>query len=137
MTDTIRLADHLEISALFARLGLLLDGQRDEDITAVYDDDIVVHSPRSGDLHGIEEVRAFLKRTKVDGEFTQHFQSGVLIELDGDRAEATTNQLVHYYRPGLPPHRRSGLRATYVAVRTPNGWRFRDGRITLAWTQDV
>jgi hypothetical protein len=53
----------------------------------------------------------------------------------GDRVEASANQLVHYYRTGQPPHRSSGLHLTYTVARTPAGWRFREGRVTLAWTE--
>src|SRR5690606_13853442 len=55
---------------------------------------------------------------------------------DGDRAEATANQLVFFHRDGEPPHRTSGLRTTTTAVRTPAGWRFTEMNIALAWTSE-
>lgn len=60
----------------------------------------------------------------------------VLVRVDGDRAEATANQLVYSYRDGAPPHRTSGLRTECSAVRTPAGWRFREMRISVAWTHE-
>jgi SnoaL-like domain len=135
MSGNIELADRLEIAELFARLARLLDEGRHEDVRLVYAEDVVVRSPRGGELHGIDEVIAFLRRSAVDGEHTQHVNGDVLLNLDGDRVEASANQLVHYYRTGEPPHRRSGLRLAYTVVRTPAGWRFREGRLTLAWVQ--
>jgi ketosteroid isomerase-like protein len=135
MSGNTAVADRLEIAELFARLARLLDEGRHEDVHTVYADDIVVRSPRSGELRGVDEVTAFLRRSQVDGEHTQHVHGDVLVTVDGDRAEASANQLVHYYRTGEPPHRRSGLRLAYVVVRTPAGWRFHEGQLTLAWVQ--
>ncbi|MFG3029274.1 nuclear transport factor 2 family protein [Streptomyces sp. NPDC048253] len=59
----------------------------------------------------------------------------MLVHVDGERAKATANQLVYFYRDGEPPHRTSGLRSACTAVLTSAGWRFSEMRITLAWTQ--
>jgi ketosteroid isomerase-like protein len=135
MSENTQVADHLEIAELFARLARLLDEGRHEDVRTVYADDVVVRSPRGDELHGVDEVIAFLRQSRVEGEHTQHVHGDVLVDVDGDRAEASANQLVHRYRTGQPPHRRSGLRLAYTVVRTPAGWRFHEGQLTLAWTQ--
>jgi hypothetical protein len=126
------LADRIEIAGLFARLARLLDEGRPEDIADVYAEDVEVTSPR-GSLRGIAEVMAFLRRPREEGERTQHLNGDVLVDLDGDSARASAYQLVHYFRAGQPPHRRSGLRVVYIAIRTPAGWRFREGRLMLMW----
>jgi hypothetical protein len=136
MSGNTEIADRLEIAELFARLARLLDERRYEDVHTVYAEDVVVRSPRGGELRGVDEVVAFLRRSQVDGEHTQHVHGDVLVEIDGDRAAASANQVVHYYRTGEPPDRRSGLRLAYTAVRTPAGWRFCEGRLTLAWAQE-
>lgn len=135
MSTAVPTADRAEIADLFAHLANLLDEFRHEDAGTVYHDDVVVHSPR-GELRGLDEVTALLKRSRIEGEYTQHVHGDVLVHLDGDRATATANQLVHFYRDGEAPHRSSGLRTACTAVRTPAGWRFIDMRITLAWTQE-
>ena len=127
-------ADRLEIMALFPRLARMLDEGRHEDARTIYAEDVVVRSPR-GELRSVDEVIAFLRRSQVEGEHTQHVNGDVLVDVNGDRAEASANQLVHYYRTGEPPHRRSGLRLAYTAVRTPAGWRFCEGQLTLAWAE--
>jgi hypothetical protein len=60
----------------------------------------------------------------------------VLVQVDGDQAEATANQLVYSYRDSEAPHRTRGLRVGGTAVRTHAGWRFSDMRVTPAWTQE-
>ena len=47
------------------------------------------------------------------------------------------SQHVPHYRDGEPPHRESGLRVGFSAVRTPAGQRFRESRISLARTREV
>lgn len=132
--DTL-IADRIEIGELFARLARLLDEGRHEDADTVYTDDVVVRSPRAGEIHGIDKVVDYLRKTEVTGERTQHMNGDLLVTIDGDQAAATANQLVYFYRDGRPPHQMSGLRLAYTAVRTPAGWRFREAQIVLAWTQ--
>ncbi|MDA0564754.1 nuclear transport factor 2 family protein [Streptomonospora sp. S1-112] len=134
MSIATETADRLEITELFARLAALLDGHRPEDAASVYHEDVVVHSPRGGELRGIDEVTAFIRSSKVEGEHAQHVNGNVLVHLDGDRARATADELVYFYRDGQPPHQTSGLRTACTAVRTPKGWRFSEYEITLAWT---
>jgi hypothetical protein len=129
-------ADRVEIAELFARLANLLDEGRHDDAHGVYHHDVVVRSPRGGELHGLDEVTSYLKRSQVEGEHTQHVHGDVLVQVDGDRAKATANELVYFYRNGAPPHRTSGLRAACTAVRTPAGWRFSEIHITLVWMHE-
>ncbi|GAB2967513.1 hypothetical protein GCM10023080_032700 [Streptomyces pseudoechinosporeus] len=136
MSAATRTTDRVEIAELFARLANLLDECRHDDAPTVYHDDIVVRSPRGGELRGFDEVTAYLKRSQVEGERTQHVHGDVLVRVDGDRAKATANQLVYFYRDGAPPHRTSGLRVACTAVRTSAGWRFSDMQITLAWMHE-
>lgn len=128
-------ADRAEIADLFAHLANLLDECRHDDAATVFHDDIVARSPR-GELRGLDEMTALLKRSQVEGEHTQHVHGDVLVHVDGDRAQATANQLVYFYRDGEAPHRTSGLRVACTAVRTPPGWRFSDMHVTLAWMRE-
>lgn len=127
--------DRLDIAELFARLSNLLDEHRPDDIDTVYTEDVVVHSPRGGELRGREAVAAYLRQAQVVTDKTVHVHGDILITVNGDEASATANQLVSFYRDGEPPHQESALRTACTAVRTPAGWRFRESRITLAWTR--
>lgn len=136
MLTTTETADHIEVAELFARLANLLDEGRHDDAHSVYHSDVVVCSPRGGELHGLDEVTAYLKRSRVEGEHTQHVHGDVLVHVDGDRAKATANQVVYFYRNDAPPHRTSGLRLTCTVVRTPAGWRISEMRIKLVWMHE-
>jgi hypothetical protein len=43
---------------------------------------------------------------------------------------------VYFYRDGRAPHQTSGLHLAGTVVRAPAGWRFREVRITPAWTRE-
>ncbi|MFB4278679.1 MULTISPECIES: nuclear transport factor 2 family protein [unclassified Nonomuraea] len=134
-TDTL-IADRIEIADLFTRFARLLDEQRWEEADTVFADDVAVHSPRGGELHGIDKVVSFMRQGEVEGQHTQHTTTDLLVDLDGDRAAASANSLVYYYRDGQAPHFTGGLRMTSTVVRTPAGWRLREVRITPAWTRE-
>ncbi|WP_067480160.1 nuclear transport factor 2 family protein [Actinomadura hibisca] len=130
------LADRIEITDLFARFALLLDEQRWEDADTVFADDVAVHSPRGGELHGIDKVVGFMRQGEVEGQHSQHTTTDLLVDIDGDQAAASGNSLVYYYRDGQAPHFTGGLRQYCTAVRTAAGWRLREVRITPAWTRE-
>jgi ketosteroid isomerase-like protein len=127
-------ADRLEITELFARLTRVLDDKDHEGLRAIYADDVVVHSPR-GEFHGIDEVLDYVRRVDDEHERTQHMHTDVIVDVDGDQATASANELVYFYRDGQPPHRTSGLQLAYAAERTPVGWRLTKATIKLAWQQ--
>ncbi len=135
MSATTLIADRIEIADLFARLARLLDEKRWDDADTVYTDDVAVHSPRAGEIRGIDEVVGFLRRSEVEGVHTQHVTTDLLVNVDGDgdQAAASANSLVYFYRDGQAPHLASGLRLACTVVRTPAGWRIRESRMTVAW----
>lgn len=134
-TDTL-VADRIEIADLFARFARLLDEKRWEDAHTVFADDVVVRSPRAGELHGIDKLVGFLRQAEVEGEHTQHVTADLLVEVDGDQAAASANSLVYFYRDGQAPHRTSGLRLVGTVVRTSAGWRLRESRTILVWMHE-
>ncbi|GAA4256317.1 nuclear transport factor 2 family protein [Dactylosporangium darangshiense] len=134
-TDTL-IADRIEITDLLTRFALLLDEQRWEDAGTVFTDDVTVHSPRGGELRGIDKVVGFMRQSDVEGQHAQHTTTDLLVDIDGDRAAVSANSLVYYYRDGQAPHFTGGLRLAGTVVRTPAGWRFREQRITPAWTRE-
>jgi 3-phenylpropionate/cinnamic acid dioxygenase small subunit len=133
--DTL-ISDRIEIADLVARFARLLDEKRWEDADTVFADDVAVHSPRGGELHGIDEVVGFMRRSEVEGQHAQHTTTDLLVDLDGDEAAASANSTVYYYRAGQAPHFTGGLRQTFTAVRTTAGWRLREVRIKPAWTRE-
>lgn len=136
MSTATLLSDRIDIADLFSRFARLLDENRYADAGTVYADDVVVHSPRGGELRGIDAVADFIRRSAVDGERTQHTTTDLLVDVAGDSAAASANSLVYYYRDGRPPHRTGSLRLTATVVRTPPGWRLGEVRITPAWIRE-
>jgi 3-phenylpropionate/cinnamic acid dioxygenase small subunit len=134
-TDTL-ITDRIEIADLLTRFALLLDEQRWEDAGTVFTDDVAVHSPRGGELRGIDKVVGFMRQGEIEGQHAQHTTTDLLVDIDGDRAAVSANSLVYYYRDGQAPHFTGGLRLAGIVVRTPAGWRFREQRITPAWTRE-
>ncbi|MGW1990453.1 nuclear transport factor 2 family protein [Embleya sp. NPDC001921] len=136
MSPNTAIDDRIEIADLFIRLARLLDERRWADVGTVFADDVAVHSPRGGEVRGLDNVVGYPRRAEVEGEFTQHLTTDVLVDVDGDRAAASANSLVYFHREARAPHLTSGLRLTCAVVRTPAGRRIRDYRIKPAWTQE-
>ncbi|MEU4782050.1 nuclear transport factor 2 family protein [Micromonospora sp. NPDC023633] len=111
------MTDRAEIAELVARLARALDERRFEDLRAIYPPDAATSSPR-GDLRGIDDIVDVVRRTSPQEEATQHFNTDVVVDLGGDRADVSTHQLVCFFRGGQTPHRTAGVRARYTAVRT-------------------
>jgi hypothetical protein len=126
------IADHVEIAALVARLGRVLDERQFDELRTIYTPDAESRSPR-GELSGIDEIVEVLQRTSPEEEKTQHLNTNVVVDIDGDRAEVSASQLVYFFRADQAPHRTAGVQAAYTAVRTPNGWRFMRARISRLW----
>ncbi|MGK8491655.1 nuclear transport factor 2 family protein [Nocardia asiatica] len=132
MSANTVIADRIEIADLFTRFARLLDEGRYEDADTIYTEDVEVHSPRIR-VRGLDKVVDYMRQAEVEGERTQHTTTDLMVDIDGDRAAASANSLVYFYRDGQPPHQTSGLRLACTVVRTPAGWRLREARITLAW----
>jgi hypothetical protein len=131
-TDQLQqLDDRHAIADLIARLGLMLDEKRFEEAGSILADDVTVRTP-GGSAEGREAVAAQGRRNHTVR--TQHAISDVLIQLDGDRAEARANLIVTFAPdPGSSlvvngqEQRDSYLTLGEVyrfgAVRTEHGWR--------------
>lgn len=134
-TNTL-IADRIEITDLFTRFSRLLDEKRWGDADTVFTGDVVAISPRSGEIRGIDKLVSFMRQTEVEGEHTQHVTTDLLVDIDGDRAAASANSLVYFYRDGQAPHLSSGLRVAGTVVRTPSGWRIHEWRTALLWMRE-
>jgi hypothetical protein len=129
------IADRLEVAELFARLARVLDEGTPDDLRQIYTKDVVVRSPRGGEIRGLDNAVAFLREAATD-ELAHHVHGDVLVSVDGDRADASANQLATFFRQGQAPHQRVGLRLKYQAARTPEGWRFQEANINLVWLEE-
>ncbi len=128
--------DHIEINDLVSRLGRLLDDKRWDDGHTVFHPDVSIHSPRYGEISGFDEFVGTVRRTEQPDVLTQHVTTGLLVDLDGDRAAVSANTMNYFYRAGGTPFRTASLRMDWVVVRTPAGWRIRETRTTVLWIRE-
>ncbi|NDU75276.1 nuclear transport factor 2 family protein [Actinomadura sp. DSM 109109] len=110
--------DRAELTALVSRMGLWLDEGSPGDGRAVFTEDAEAHTP-GGVAKGVGALVAQARRNHTVP--TQHFITGPLIDVDGDRAAIGANLLVVFAREeGL---RLLGERYELRAARTLDGWR--------------
>jgi 3-phenylpropionate/cinnamic acid dioxygenase small subunit len=136
MPTNALIADRVEITDLFSRFARLLDEKRWEEADTVFTHDVAGHSPRSGEIRGLDKLVGYMRQAEVEGEHTQHVTTDLVVDVDGDEAAASANSLVFFYRDGQAPHLKSGLRLVCTAVRTPAGWRLRETRTILVWMDE-
>jgi 3-phenylpropionate/cinnamic acid dioxygenase small subunit len=132
MENLMSIQDRADVADLLARLALTLDERRFDDLRALYAPDAHVTSPR-GELRGIDEIVDVVGGSSPAGVRTQHVNATIVIDVDGDRADVRSQQLVYYFHDGAAPHRTSSIDARYVAERRPQGWRLVRGRIAPLW----
>jgi hypothetical protein len=140
-----RLNDRLAVADLITRLGLMLDEKRFDEAPTILGDDVTVRTP-GGSSRGPDAVVAQARRNHTVR--TQHVITDVLINLDGDRADARANLIVTFVpnsdRPeaGLvigeseQPESRLmiGERYRFEAVRAEQGWRLTRIEVTRLWS---
>jgi hypothetical protein len=150
-TDTTlqQLADHYEISDLVSRLGLVLDEGRFDEMRSLLVEDATARTP-GGTAEGRDAMIAQASRNHRPDQPIQHLITNLLVDLDGDRADARANLVVHFGPPDgatagpvapgpgapLAPPVEFTLGEVYrfELVRTPEGWRFSRIETSPVWT---
>lgn len=125
-TDTL-IADRIEIADLFTRFALLLDEGRWQDADTVFTDDVAVHSPRGGELRGIDKVVGFMRQGEVEGQHAQHTTTDLLVDIRYGRRWGGDSARCRSYPPG---HAKTDLLA--AAADTTGVWHARDQTLALA-----
>ena len=124
-----QLADRQAIADLVMRLARMLDEKRFDDAPAILADDATVQTP-GGASRGRAAVVEQARRNHAVP--TQHVISNLLIDLDGDRAEAGANLLVTF-APDAQEPTMLGERYRFEAVREPVGWRLSAIAVEGVW----
>jgi hypothetical protein len=119
------LHDRNEITEVLAGLGRWLDDKRWDEADEVLTADVRVTTP-GGTAEGRAAVVAQARRNH--DEVTQHLFTNVVVDLDGDRANALAESLI-----ALGEQRRMGSRYAFGLVRTPAGWRIDELTVTPVW----
>jgi hypothetical protein len=140
-----QLNDRQAIADLITRLGRMLDDKSFDDASTILADDVTVQTP-GGSARGPEAVVAQARRNHTVR--TQHVITDVLIDLDGDDAEAGANLVVTFVPdsddPGAtlaignsaqPQSRLTiGERYRFKAVRGIAGWRLARIEVQRVWS---
>jgi hypothetical protein len=144
LTDQLQqLNDRQAIAELITRLGVMLDEKSLDDVRTIVTDDVFVQTA-SGSARGPEAVVEKARRNHTVR--TQHVISDVLIELEGDRAQARANLIVTFApdQPGSrlvinesaqpDSHLTIGELYHFKAARTDGGWRLARIEVTRRWS---
>jgi hypothetical protein len=137
-----QLADREEITRLVHRLGVILDEGGFDQLPALLADGATVRTP-GGTAEGHEAVIAQASRNHRPEQPIQHVISNVLVDLDGTRARARANLVVHFGPLAGAPSSEAPLAAPveyttgqvvhYDLVRAPGGWRISRIETTPVW----
>ena len=148
MTTTLQqLVDRQEIADLVSRLGRALDEGRFDEMRTLLADDATVRTP-GGEAAGREGVIAQARRNHLPEQPIQHLITNLLVDIDGDRAEARANLVVHFgpidggdgtsapppALPAPPVEYSTGEVYRFDFARIPTGWHFTRIEVTPTWT---
>lgn len=136
-TDQLgELVDRHEIARLVDHLGAALDGGRFDDLPQIFTHDATARTP-GGLAEGIDALIAQASRNHSPDDRVQHLVSGVLVDVDGDRADIRANLIVTFAGDDLrtPPRLRLGEVYRFCARRTADGWRLTSVQSTPVWAE--
>jgi hypothetical protein len=127
------LADRADLADLLARQGRWLDEQRFDETDTIFTEDASVHT-QGGQARGLKAITTQARGVHSRFAATQHATSGVLIDIDGDRATVQANLIATFVGDAAPePVGAVGERYRFEAVRTSRGWRFSRLELTRVW----
>ena len=132
-------SDWVEISRLLARYPGEVDGRNVKGVMSCFASD--AHLSFNGGAavaNGETEMVAFWQRLfggTVLGEASTHLLSNYVIDIDGDRATATSQGVAFILSDGQVRVR--GITYDDVLIRTPAGWRLSSRKHNAQWQFDT
>jgi hypothetical protein len=136
-----QLAERDEIARLLARLGVILDEGRFDELPALLADGVTARTP-GGTAEGRDAVVAQARRNHAPEQPIQHAISNLLIDVDEEGADVRANLLAVFgeiatgpvEEPVAPPvEYATGQVVHYHLVRTAGGWRISRIETTPVW----
>jgi 3-phenylpropionate/cinnamic acid dioxygenase small subunit len=127
------LDDRAAIADLFARYMWALDGGDVEALVACFTEDGALQSPAVGEHRGHAAIRGFATRFAAyrrSGAQLRHVISNLLMEVDGNRAEARCYLVVFEIRNGASRLLGPG-RYECILRRSEVGWRFENRLVVM------
>jgi SnoaL-like domain len=130
------LIDRAAIADLIHRLGVILDEKRFDELGSIFVPEATVTSP-GGHAEGIDAIAAQARRNHRPDLHTQHLATDLVVDLDGDSAQARGNYIgVFATRNGSlasAPQFQIGSVYRFGLVRTTDGWRMRSMEMHPTW----
>lgn len=89
------------------------------------------------DLHGVEAIKARVRRTLADLDASQHIVSNHHVVIEGDEASCRCQLQAQHVRRSARggPNFIVGGRYEDRLVRTDDGWRIAHRRLVIVWTE--
>jgi len=136
VSDLRVLQDQQKITEICYRYGLALDSRDWAALAALFTpeaDAFYLEMPPARGYQAIEDTcRAALTPLSA----TQHLISNVVVRVDGDRAECSCYLQAQHVKTGTAGGDHYIIAGRYddQLVRTTNGWRIRERRLQVMWT---
>jgi 3-phenylpropionate/cinnamic acid dioxygenase small subunit len=135
--DLLEISDRLEINDLLARYCHALDRKDWPAFRAVFSEDAILDfTAFGGPRGGVGDIEAFLAPVLDSLGGSQHTVSTVMVDLDGDLAEARSAAIVPLTMVSGEAGEHTvfnGLWYEDRLVRTSSGWRIRSRRQVRGW----
>ena len=125
MTTLQTLADEREIVRALSRFARILDHKRWDDLPEVFAHDLVFDYGTGGDQHGMDALRAQMRRFLDACGPTQHLIGSLLVDVDGDRAVSRAYIQARHQRRDDAVGAIFDSTGEYIDAweRRPEGWR--------------
>jgi 3-phenylpropionate/cinnamic acid dioxygenase small subunit len=123
--DVQTLIDERAIMRGLARFARILDGKRWDELGDVFADDLDFNYGAAGEEHGMEALRANMRRFLDHCGGTQHLIGSILVDVDGDTAVSRSYVQARHQRVDDPAGPVFDSNGEYVDrwERRAGGWR--------------
>lgn len=137
MSDLQALLDKQEITELCYRYGLALDTRDWIALAGVFTPDASAFYMDKPPCHGYQAIEETCRASLAPMSATQHLIGNVVVRLDGDQAESTCYLQAQHVRAGTAGGDNFIIAGRYddKLVRTAGGWRIRERRLAVTWTE--
>ncbi len=135
--DLGALHDKQEITELCYRYALALDRRDWAALAACFTPDADAYYMDKPPARGYQAIEAICRTSLAPMSATQHLIGNVIVRLDGDEAESSCYLQAQHVRTGTAGGDNFIIAGRYDdrLVRTPDGWRIRERRLEVSWTE--
>lgn len=136
MSDLQTLLDKQEITELCYRYGLALDGRDWTGLARLFTPDANAFYLDMPPCYGYQAIEDTCRKALAPMSATQHLIANVVARVDGDLAESSCYLQAQHVKAGTAGGDNFIIAGRYddKLVRTPDGWRIRERRLAMLWT---